>query len=310
MVNNVNFLNDADMRKMTDTFGTTPIDNNDDSSEYEEPRTTRSKAQHGQLHPPRAGTTATLQNHSTESPIESYSRQLPANEFSEIQDEESQLVDSTIEDRASLLQPPAIVIEPDRLESDSQDPLDRNLSRDVEVQNLSLPYLEPPLESPSLPSDESHTAQITAEEDPNSHDPDVNPRSPVRFIYRIIQSRYPIYRSVKWRPWGHFRVKSLQGLYEEIPAAGGREVSALTFRLSGPGINVEETIDRGDEVEFEDMKREFRRLVAMSIQRHVLAANEQIVCHLDIELIRDETQVEGEAEGVESENSARFDVNW
>jgi hypothetical protein len=121
--------------------------------------------------------------------------------------------------------------------------------------------------------------------------------SPVHFIYRVILSRVP-YKQKKWQPAGRFQEKSLQKLLQELPVEGN--VSSLTFKLFGPDIEVEEMINKGDELEFKAMKHNFKRQMDSAIRARDKRCQDPLLLEIEIEPVIDNQAQHNDEEKEES----------
>lgn len=110
------------------------------------------------------------------------------------------------------------------------------------------------------------------------------------FNYRVILSRTPIYQAKSWQPRGHFLEKSLSELIDELPFENKEGILELIIQLTGPGVAVEWTVERGENAtdNYNSAKAEFMQIVKMCLKTHVKAnTGSRLVMNFKIEAVRE-----------------------
>ena len=109
----------------------------------------------------------------------------------------------------------------------------------------------------------------------------------IEFVYRIVLSRSPVYKSKGFQPQGKFQEKSIERLIQELPIEG--HIKGLVLTMEGPGVSMEERFDNDDEaceIRFEGMKRAFKKQLSARVAASV-EHKKVLVVDIEIELLRD-----------------------
>jgi hypothetical protein len=119
-------------------------------------------------------------------------------------------------------------------------------------------------------------------------DPSGDTKAGISFHYEVILSRTPIYEVKGWHPKGHFLEKSLSELVEELPFENRTGIIGLIVRLTGPGVRLEQPLERGQDAEYNRTKKRITQMVKMCLKNHKKeSVGGRLVMDFEIEAVRE-----------------------
>jgi hypothetical protein len=146
--------------------------------------------------------------------------------------------------------------------------------------------------SPSLSDAKISTEQARQPLPPTTSKPvlasSTDTKAGISFRYNVILSRIPIYEVKGWHPKGHFLEKSLGELVEELPLKNKVGIKGLIIRLTGPGVKLEQVVERDQDAEYNSTKKEITQIVKMCLKNHKKeSASSRLVMDFKIEAVRE-----------------------
>lgn len=84
----------------------------------------------------------------------------------------------------------------------------------------------------------------------------------IDFLYRVVLSRRPVYSYRKWTPSRKLEETTFAEFMDELRLqGGGADVRGLVFTVEGPGLRAVEEIRRGDELGFDSLRRQLKKVI-------------------------------------------------
>jgi hypothetical protein len=146
-----------------------------------------------------------------------------------------------------------------------------------------------------VPSDAKNTSEQVTKSSPATISrpaaaSSTDSKAGINFHYKVILSRTPVYQVRSWQPKGHFLEKSLSELIDELPFENKEGVIGLIIRLTGPGVDIEETIECGQDAvdDYNSVKEDLMQIVKMCLKGHIKASTgSKLVMKFMIEAVRE-----------------------
>ena len=124
-------------------------------------------------------------------------------------------------------------------------------------------------------------------------------RPSIEFVYSIILSRTPVYKTKGWQPLGRFQEKSIAQLISEAPFSSSSSLSptasikGISITMEGPGVSMEEQFlldDESHESRWESLKRRFKK--QMNYAATTWNGDGKLIVDIEIEPLRKEDRGE------------------
>lgn len=111
--------------------------------------------------------------------------------------------------------------------------------------------------------------------------PTPNIRPQINFLYRLVLSRRPVHSYRKWTPARKLEEMTFAELMDELRLH--ENVHGLKFTVEGPGLRAVEELHRGDELGFDSMCRQIKKLIRGQLTKR--PANAPLLFEVDIDPI-------------------------
>ncbi|KAJ2977223.1 hypothetical protein NUW58_g7877 [Xylaria curta] len=108
------------------------------------------------------------------------------------------------------------------------------------------------------------------------------------FIYRLVLSRNPVPSYRKWRPARKLEETTFGQFIDEV--TDEKDAKGLFFTVEGPGLKTAEEIRRGDELEFDSLRRLIKRTIKGQLGNRG-PSSPPLVYEIEVELVRNSTVV-------------------
>ncbi|KAJ2981609.1 hypothetical protein NQ176_g1919 [Zarea fungicola] len=109
----------------------------------------------------------------------------------------------------------------------------------------------------------------------------------VHMLYAVIKTRTPRCREVAWRPGGNFQQLTLEQFKDQVPLALCSEAKGFRLKLTGPRVDLFQTVERCSEVEFQHLKNRLGAAVNQGLSHAESPSNQCEPFSLLIEEWRD-----------------------